>query len=552
MTHQLAQLFAQRLSGGIRRHSIRSCARWTREYRVMGKPFPGPCSFKHHPWIEAPHDDESEEICVQKAAQLAWTEWALNRSFYNIDIKGNSVLYILPAANPDARDFSTSRFDPALEASKHLQLLFDDVKNIHHKRSGNANLFIRGRRVKSQLKSVPVSLIVLDELEEMVQKNIALVTERTSGQLEKQLLKLSTPTVSRVGINLAYEASTQDHFFFKCPHCSKFTELMFPECLVITAEHHADPAVMGSHLKCKECHHALNHNSKVEWLATGKWVSTHANRMVQGYHINQMYSMTIEPWKLAVAYLKGLTNAVDEQEFFNSKLGLCHEVDGARIQDANIQNCTGGFTKTVNAGPTHLVTMGVDVGAVLDVWIDRWHIDTRYPSIDINLISKPQTIFEGTVRNFEDLDPLMIDYNVRGAVVDANPEKRAALEFANRWFGKVKLCYYVTGMANSKQIREHEPATHGVSVDRTSWMDLALGRFHRGSIVLPRDLSTRAQEHLKTPVRVTKKDRSGNTVAKYVTGENDADHLAHSRVYSEIALPLALKVGSAHDTQSPL
>jgi hypothetical protein len=518
----------------------------------MGKPFPGPWSFKHHPWILAPHDDESEEICVQKAAQLAWTEWALNRSFYNIDIKGNSVLYILPAANPDARDFSTSRFDPALELSPHLTLMFDDVKNIHHKRSGSANLFIRGSRVKSQLKSVPVSLIVLDELEEMVQKNIALVTERTSGQLEKQLLKLSTPTVARVGINLAYDASTQDHFFFKCPHCSKYTELVFPQCLVITAEHYADPKVQDSHLRCKECQHSLNHQTKVEWLATGKWVSSNTNRMVKGYHINQMYSMTVEPWKLATAYLKGLTNTVDEQEFFNSKLGLPHEVDGARIKDANIINCTGTYTETFSAGSGQLITMGVDVGSLLDVWIDRWHVDTRYPSIDINLISKPQTIFEGTVKNFCDLDPLMLDYNVCGAVVDANPEKRAALEFANRWYGKVKLCYYVTGMANSKQIREHEAETHGVSVDRTSWMDLALGRFHRQSIVLPRDLSQRAQQHLKTPVRVTKKDLSGNTVAKYVTGENDADHLAHARTYSEIALPLALKIGSAHNSQSPI
>ena len=83
-------------------------------------------------------------------------------------------------------------------------------------------------------------------------------------------------------------------------------------------------------------------------------------------------------------------------------------------------------------------------------------------------------------------------------------------------------------------------------------MDLSLGRFHRQRIVLPRDLSQRAQLHLKTPVRVTKKDKSGNTVAKYVTGENDADHMAHARTYSEIALPLALKVGAAHDTRSPL
>jgi hypothetical protein len=486
-------------------------------------------------------------MVVQKGAQLGWTELALNKTFYNIDIKGNSVLYVLPAATPDARDFSSARFDPALEMSPHLKRLFDDAKNVHHKRSGNANLYIRGSRVKSQLKSVPVSLVVLDEVDEMVQKNIPLVRERMSGQLEKQEYQLSTPTVERIGINAAFYASTQDHYFFNCPHCSLLTQLVFPDCLVITADSFSDPKIRNSHLICKECKHVLDHNAKVEWLANGQWVSSYTDRSVRGYHVSQLYSMTTRPWDLAESYLKGLTNATDEQEFFNSKLGLPHEVDGARVTDAQLEDCYGSHTKTVDSPPNTFITMGVDVGKRIHFEITQRYFDNTYQTIDINLLATPKIIAEGSVPHFEDLDRLMVDYNVQSCVVDRNPEGRKALEFANRWYGRVKLCLYVTGMATSKQIRAHDEATHTISVDRTSWMDLALGRFHRKKIVLPRDLSKEYKDHVKTPVRVTSRDRAGNIVAKYVTGENDADHLAHARTYSEIALPLGISRANSHN-----
>jgi len=51
------------------------------------------------------------------------------------------------------------------------------------------------------LKSVPVGLLILDELDEMTQKNIPLALERTAGQLEKNIWMCSTPTLEMRGIN---------------------------------------------------------------------------------------------------------------------------------------------------------------------------------------------------------------------------------------------------------------------------------------------------------------------------------------------------------------
>jgi hypothetical protein len=52
-------------------------------------------------------------------------------------------------------------------------------------------------------------------------------------------------------------------------------------------------------------------------------------------------------------------------------------------------------------------------------------------------------------------------------------------------------------------------------------------------------------------VRIYEKDTDGNLVGKYVKGDNNNDHFAHSRNYAEIALPLAVSVGAPQSMESP-
>jgi phage terminase large subunit GpA-like protein len=110
----------------------------------MGHPYPGLWTFDHHPWLKEMHDCKATIKVGQKAAQCGYTEWALNESFYFNDIRRMDVLYVLPNTRPDAADFSSSRFDKALELSEHLRKLYSEVQNVGHKRAGSTNLFIRG------------------------------------------------------------------------------------------------------------------------------------------------------------------------------------------------------------------------------------------------------------------------------------------------------------------------------------------------------------------------------------------------------------------------
>src|SRR4029077_2045224 len=278
---------------------VNKCSQWAESYRVMGQPFPGPWSFKHHPWLREMHDSEAEMNIGQKSAQMGYTEWALNKTLFNIDIRSLDCLYVLPSWKPDASDFSNARFSPALELSRHLKELFSDVSNVGHKRAGSANLYIRGSHARSQLKSIPVAQIVIDEKDEMTQENVPLVFERMSGQVTREVLQISTPTYPNYGINKDFMQSSQNHYFFTCPSCSRFTELDFPDCLVVTAEAVTDPTLKESYIRCKECGGKLPHETKAEWLADAVWVEGITGRDWKGWYINQLYSPTVQPWKIA-------------------------------------------------------------------------------------------------------------------------------------------------------------------------------------------------------------------------------------------------------------
>lgn len=532
---RLQLLFAERMNAGLSRKSVTTASRWAEKYRFMSAPFPGLWQFKHHPWLYEMHNSEHPMNIGQKAAQLGFTEMLLNRVFYTIDVKRMDVLYILPNTRPDAADFSASRFDKALELSDHLKAMFSDVNNVGHKRAGSVNLFIRGSNSRPGLKSIPVSFIAFDEVDEMEQKNIPLAMERTAGQVEKFVWMISTPTIEDHGINKFFKNSTQEHFFFPCPGCNKFIELKYPESFVLIGDTITDPRIGESHYICTECRRILREEEKTTYLQKAIWKAT-ASGSNRGFYCNQMYSTTIKPKEIAEKVFMGQSNEFDEQELYNSKLGLTHAPESAKITDQMIGECIGNYTtkSTLSGG---MITMGIDVGKKLHVEIDLWNVDTKYNTLDINIVSTPKVMWYGTLTEFEQLDRLMIDYQVRFAVIDCAPEGRKAREFARRFYGFVRLCRF-TSNAATKELKESEEEDLTVLADRTSWLDLALGRYKRGKdgITLPQDINAEYREQIKAPSRVPLKDRDGNPIARYITSDSVQDHYAFSRVYAEIAL----------------
>lgn len=541
----------QSLAQALVRKSSTSCSRWAENYIVMGMPIPGPMRFARFPWSREMHDQDSDWV-GKKAAQMAYTAAALNRALYMMDVRGISVLYMLPKRSPDATDFSRTKFDTLLENSEHLNKIFSKVRNVGHKQAGSADFFLRGSRSRSGAKSISVGVKVFDEFDEMSMKNVTLAMERSAGYelKDSQSIWISTPTLPGYGIDLLFTQSSKAIFIFECPHCHKWIDLTFPESIVITADHYTkQEELKNTHLICKECKGKLEHESKHLWLNTGKWEHQRKSDL-KGYDINQMYSSTVQPWKIGESYLKAQDgDEAEEQELYNSKLGKAHQTKDSAVTDEMINACIRSHRKTDLPPRPALITIGCDVGKKLHIHIAEWLLPPGFiPNKDLNMIARRRTLWEGKVDTFGELGELKRKWQSLFTVIDVDPETRKAFEFCEDFIGHAAMCRFTRGLSQ-RNVRYAEEE-HMIQARRSSWLDLSQGRFKEQTILLPCDLSPEFREQVKCVVRKPEKDENGNPVVRYIS--TGADHSAFASVYCEIALPFAVSMQTGEDVHKLL
>ena len=537
--------FSKVLHSSLDAQTTLRCSRWATKYRVMGEPFSGPYSFLHHPWAEQPHDDNHEFIAVMKGAQLGWTEWAINRTLFTLDQLKRNVAYILPTERPSAVNFSKGRINTVCELSSYFATLFNKSNSETHKvtKYGN-NLYMRGANSRSGIKEYSVSLMVLDEVDEMSFEAIGLAKERLSGQPDgkRQLLMLSTPSTEGKGIHNQFQDSTQSKFVFKCPYCNKYISFEYPQSLVITADSVTDPNIENSYYICYDCKHKIDQNSKQELYKNSLWIDSYPDRPIKGYQVSQLYSCAIGPNVIAKAEVQGRYNIALKTEFYNSKLGQAFVAEGASISQKDINECIGGHSNgDIKQKRDLLVTMGIDVGqAKHHVSIVGWNLTSS--SRDIVEASEGKLLYFGTVDNFGEADDLMQMWQPRRIVIDAQPDTKNSIMLCKKYNGICFVCYYSLSKI-IKQIVMGNVNDCSVSVSRTYWLDSVLGKVRNKSILFPSDLNIEYQNHLKALAKTYKNDDEGNPYNEFVKKESASDHYYHSLTYATIALGLCAGSG---------
>ena len=536
--HKLQEVFSGLIKTGLDRKSATSPAKWACLYRVLGGESPGPWTFNKFPWLKAMHNSTAPINIGKKAAQMGFTETVLNLTFYRLDMLSQDCLYILPTAKPAASNFSSSRVDAAVALSPHLTNLFSNIKNSQHKKAGSADLFIRGSRSRTDLKSDPINFLVFDELDEMNQDLVTLGELRCSGQENYQIWKISTPTVANKKIDLEYTHSTQEHFIFPCPSCSKQIELIFPDSLVIHGDNHHDPETKKSHYICTECKNILPQKAKPDYISKGKWIPFGSKDIdTRGFYINQLYSYIRTPGDIAKAWLEGQIKPSAEQEFYNSRLGLPFVAEGTQVSIKNIQNCIGDYLSGPQDG---FITMGADIGRTKHHYaILKWDVNFGF---EVNVSSRPTVLKIGVASSYNELNALMHEYSILMAVLDSQPEYQKTLEFCLKFTPHAKMCTYNTNRASNILLKIPDPYVPNITVHRTLWIETALNRIINGTIQLPRDIPDDFEIHIQNIFKRYGEDQHGNEVSWYDGVK--PDHYAHALTYAEVALPLA----AAHKT----
>lgn len=501
---------------------------WTLKYRRISDKRTGqsvPFSLEEYPWLQEPYQVIGKlppglEAVVKKAAQMGWTEWAVNLAFFAIDTYGARVFYALPPGLEVLGDFAHDRVSPAIALSPHIRELAGEIDNVGLKTFRRGALYLRGTNVPQgrpdrapQLASVPADVAIVDEWDRVPPAAIPLIYGRLGDSRLQVKLGLSTPTYPGIGIDAEYQRSDQREAMIQCQDCGVWHWLEWS----LVKEIQGRVAVW-----CSSCKAAIDRHSAWEHKPNPRirFEARNPGSPVIGYWVNRLCSPRAdldEMW----AHSRS-TNVETLLAFYNNDLGVAYEPEGARLTLELLRACADDYEMPDTAGWT---AMGVDVGMVLNVWIMQPTEQGRH-----------RAVYLGEVLEWEELDQLMVRYGVGVCVVDDAPELREDIAFARRHRGKVFLATYVDNIPGSQWCQFDLPHQR-VRIDRTSGLDKSHGDIKSQVDSLPRDFELLDNFVQQMTANLKSKEVGEDGQVRYLfprTGK--ADHYDHAHVYAKAAM----------------
>ena len=531
---------------------------WAQAHRAIdGRPF----SLQRYPCLIQIYQDESPFIIVEKPNQVGASEWLLNISLHALDvgaayfgidhIKGSlNVGYIFPTWT-QLRDFSKDRVRRIAGETAYLTELLSPIRSGPLRRESDLGLYfirkgawyLRGaHRPDDQLASFPVDILIIDEYDLISLRAVSLAEKRLRASPLRFRRYVSKPSIPNVGIDKLYLQSDQHIWKMRSPACGEWQEPDFWQNIARRGEngleHYAEWSKLPRDLLlrsqyvfvCRAC------DTPMDRTGQGRWVAQNPDALIRGYRIPGL----VAPFMPLPEIVKGsLAEEPDVLlEWFRGDLGIAKTPEGGQLSWDDLEACKREYRMVSSA---RHCTMGVDVGVKLHVRIGQLR-DGQWRAIWI-----------GAVSEFEELDDLMRRYDVRSAVVDAQPETRQARDFCKRWPGRAWMGYYYTGESPPDVIR-WKPAQNAneagrVIIARTEMMDRVAESHRQQREGLPSNAHTIADfyAHMRAPVRVLvnreKKDGTRYRVATYM--ESGPDHYYHASVYEHVArdrVPTSLSI----------
>jgi hypothetical protein len=335
--------------------------------------------------------------------------------------------------------------------------------------------------------------------------------ERMGHSEFKETLKLSNPTLPDYGIDAAFQQTDRRYWLLKCEKCGEYTclEDTFPECLV----EHRDRVIR----LCQSCRDKELDPSIGQWVAKRPAITDK-----RGYHYSQLFSHFIDPADILHQF-RTTNNLTD---FYNLKIGIAYVEATNRLSTQEVLAlCGNDGIADSDHGPC---SMGVDQGKDLHVVIGK-----RCPE------KAGKIIHLGIYRDWEELDRLMVNFNVSRCVMDALPETRNARAFAERFKGKVYLNYYNEHQKGHYAWNERELI---ISCNRTESLDASHREVMERVVILPkhceivREFATHMHNVAK---RLEENEESGSK--RYVYIKLGPDHFRHAFSYESMARMYAAK-----------
>jgi phage terminase large subunit GpA-like protein len=324
-----------------------------------------------------------QRIVIQKAAQCGGTEIALNCIGYYMAIAASPILCVQPTIVM-AQKFSRQRLNELLGLSPALAELMTTPRGGERSNSllmksgrNGALLMLAGANAPSALRSLPVKVLILDEVDSYPGDvggegdPVLLASARTeSFGSQKKILAISTPTIRFASrIESLYEVSDRRRYHVPCPLCTGWITLEF-ERLYLEADR--------AFHRCQIGGGGIPETEKLSLIQSGEWRATAvaSDRSTAGFHISQVYSPWTE-WRDLLARHEAARTPETQQVFSNCSLGLSWTLPILETPDADILRLRAEpYPEGIAPAGSCFLTAGVDVQPDrLEIEIVAWGRD---------------------------------------------------------------------------------------------------------------------------------------------------------------------------------
>lgn len=409
--------------------------------------------FDSHPFLFDIYADQSQYLTIMKAAQVGLSTLAIIKNHNDAKQQKMDIIYTLPT-DSDVRVFVGGKVNRLIANNPSMLKDVADKDSIEQKQVGESMIYFRGTWTKKAAIMVTADRLVHDEKDSSKLDIIADFQARLQHSKFKQTHTFSHPSLPETGVHNDWLASDQKHWIVTCPSCNHRQFLSWDIEKIEKMSVDLEKKIFV----CKKCRKKLPDYAR----RNGEWVAKYPERTRSGYWI----PLLIAPWITAEELITKYKHPETTQEFFYTKiLGLPYaDASSKLLRNSFFQNLTNVLW---NPPEDERVVIGIDTGLRLDYVIGH----------------KAGLFFHGDCTDYAELDGLMKRWKKAIAVIDAGGDLIGSRAFAERWTGRVFLCYLGGDRKTNELLKWGTGDEHGaVIADRNRMIQLVVDEFRNKRI----------------------------------------------------------------------
>lgn len=484
----------------------------------------------NYPFMEAVAKDMAPEIVGMKSAQIGFTELMVAKWYAYADLLQGNLMYVLPTDDL-AKTLARGRIKEAHAVNGYLEQNlsgFDTLQQFKFKRNymyirGSQTQIKDGRQYQRQLISVDISRLFGDEVDEWNHRVFGKLQSRLGASMDPIAMYFSTPRIIDGGVHKLFAESDQKEWGVRCRGCGEWNIGM---TIQENVTDHDEPEKRPHIVVCRKCHEPIDRLEMEPGYA--EWVAAKPEQNVvrSGYHFTKLFFRAAN----IDAIVDRFNDPETAEECHNDDLGLPYQPKAFSITNDTLKKSACPSWKMWQEMKKDLVprTIGIDMGKRINYHIRGMKAST------------PVCLEVGSVHGLDQIEEIVVKYNIRRGIIDAQPDFRSSLAFVEKMkpLGfTFKVAYYDTHPDKDKVLlRVDTQNTDIVMIARNLGMSEVMFEVVSGRVILPWDVLDTDNgdfaRHMRAPVRTYKEHQATGQLVMYFPKTRKADHHYQAYVYA--------------------